>query len=149
MLACGFHTEVVKLGKFKGVRPNCGPAVLREVHRDILPEKLAIQRAGGGTALEWGETHPFKTHERTVRGLFLSGRPPAQCNRYNSHLRLTTAKQLHKFEQKFEIQENFFSEEILIHLYSFQGTRNTSIFSCTPLKQNVKPTEMLTLFIAF
>lgn len=55
-LVWGFHTEVVKLCEFKGVSPNRGPAVSWEVHRDVLPEGLAIQLAGGGATLEWRET---------------------------------------------------------------------------------------------
>lgn len=63
VLVYGFHTKVVKLCKFKGVSSNRGPAILWEVHRDVFPERLAIQRARRETTLEWGETHPLKTRE--------------------------------------------------------------------------------------
>lgn len=43
--------------------PNRGPAVFWEVHRDVLPEGLAIQLAGGETTLEWREAHPLDTWE--------------------------------------------------------------------------------------
>lgn len=54
--------KVVKLCKFKGVSSNGSPAVLRETHRDVRPDILAVQHARGEPALEEKQMHPLKTY---------------------------------------------------------------------------------------
>lgn len=50
-LGRGFHVEVVKLSKLKGVSSDRGPAILRETHVEVGPEGLAIQHAGDEVTL--------------------------------------------------------------------------------------------------
>lgn len=47
----GFHMKVVELCEFEGVGSNRGPAILREIHTDFGPERLAIQHARGEITL--------------------------------------------------------------------------------------------------
>lgn len=89
-LVRGFHTEVVKLRKFKGVSPNRGPAIFWEVHRDVLPEGLAVQLAGGETTLEWRETHPLRDVGKWSPEACCSMKgPPTQCSKDVANTLLT------------------------------------------------------------
>lgn len=149
-LVWGFHTEVVKLCKFKGMSPNRGPAVFWEVHRDVLPEGLAIQLAGGETTLEWRETHPLDTWENG---------PLKPAAPWKGHL-LSVANMEQIFFSRKTHQGNMipqlwaevwnageiFSKEILIYLYKQFPRHKILNISCTPPKC-CKTCWNVTLFI--